>query len=410
MKTIFNGENKYTLIYLFKLIFRTNHSRSKKRLINLISYYHSNNFNITFSTAGRCSLFKILESINLKKNYKVGLQAFTCSVVPKAIIDAGGSPIFIDLEKDTLSMDLKLLEEKIQELDIIILQYTFGITPKYIKEITALCTKKSKILILDKAHCIPEELGKEIYDIESSAFGIFYSTDHTKSINTVRGGIGLSKNQLEPSSKLLPNRSIVFPFLYESICYQESLYVFAQISSIIMRIFSINYMPADNCDITQLSKEAFPSIWHTLVLDQLKNGKKRSLSIHDFSLKIKDLIIGWDECSYILPKENFTTPLRIPLIFKNKELKKEFIKGLKEENIRISDWFGGVLTCSKTEYHYFNYKFGKCPIAENMSERVVGIPCNKRFRDINCLTKIYKVIKKIKYNHQIVLPPSMTKL
>ena len=40
-------------------------------------------------------------------------------------------------------MDLREIKKKIKEIDVVVLQYTFGITPKYLSEIAYLC-KNSK--------------------------------------------------------------------------------------------------------------------------------------------------------------------------------------------------------------------------------------------------------------------------
>ena len=195
MKTIFNGENNHSILKIIKLLYFENHEKNKSILDKKLSNYYSRKFTVNFFTTGRCSLYKLLNSLNLGKNYKVAIQAFTCSVVPKAVIDAGGMPEYVDIEINTLSMEFKELEKKVNQFEVVILQYTFGITPKYLRDITNLCNKHSKILILDKAHCMPEIINQEIKLLESLAYGIFYSTDHTKAINVVRGGICFSKKE-----------------------------------------------------------------------------------------------------------------------------------------------------------------------------------------------------------------------
>ena len=71
MKTIFNGENNYNLIEIFRLLYYKNHKKSRKITIEKILNYHSNEFKISFFTAGRCALYKILSSLNYNKTFKV---------------------------------------------------------------------------------------------------------------------------------------------------------------------------------------------------------------------------------------------------------------------------------------------------------------------------------------------------
>ena len=395
MKTIFNGENNYDLFYLLKLLYGKDHSKSKDLLKKTLHIYHSEDFKISFFSAGRCALFKLLVSLNYKQTFNVGLQAFTCSVVPKAIMDAGGTPVYLDLEIETLSIDYKKLEKIINKLDVVILQYTFGFTPKYLKAIVNLCKKNSKTIILDKAHCMPEVPNNEIYDLESSAYGIFYSTDHTKAINAVRGGICLSKKELYLSSDNPKEVKINIPFIFESIFYRERLYFFARVISFLMRILSISYMPKDNSDIAELSNYICNPSWYSLVLDQIFKADERSLSIKNLSRTIEDFINNNQNAISLKSINSVSTPLRVPILFKSKKRKEQFIKALIKENIKLSDWFGGVLTCRKDEYKKYNYSLGDCPLAEEISQRVIGIPCNKRFRDKRFTSKLNKVLKKL---------------
>tara|TARA_B100001989_G_scaffold3713_1_gene2498 strand:- start:45889 stop:47076 length:1188 start_codon:yes stop_codon:yes gene_type:complete len=395
VKTIFNGENNHNLLEIFRLLYFKNHKKSKETINSKILNYHSNEFKISFFTAGRCALYKILSSLNYNKTFKVAIQAFTCSVIPKAILDAGGLPIYVDIEIDSLSMDLKEIKKKIKEIDVVVLQYTFGITPKYLSNIAYLCKKNSKIFILDKAHCMPEKVSEEVKFLESHAYGIFYSTDHTKALNAVRGGICLTKKNLIPSHLISKKIDPRIPFLYESIFYKESLYIFARIFSSLMKIFAISYMPKDDSDTRILSNEIFVSSWYTLVLEQLNNSEIRNYEVTKFSDKLRKLIKKNKSCISLIKNSSATSLLRFPILFNSKKDKLKFLNSLSENQIKISDWFGGVLTCSKKDYKNYYYKFGDCPVAENIAYRVLGIPCNRRFRDKTFLKKLTKVLKTI---------------
>ena len=68
MKTIFNGENDYNLFYIIDLLYRKNHKKSKAFLKRRLYDYHSEEFKISFFSAGRCALFKLLVSLNFINN------------------------------------------------------------------------------------------------------------------------------------------------------------------------------------------------------------------------------------------------------------------------------------------------------------------------------------------------------
>ncbi|MDP2932525.1 MAG: aminotransferase class I/II-fold pyridoxal phosphate-dependent enzyme, partial [bacterium] len=63
--------------------------------------------------SGRGALHAILSSIGLKAGDEVLLQAYTCVSVPGAALAAGGKPVYVDIEPNTLNMSSEDLERKI---------------------------------------------------------------------------------------------------------------------------------------------------------------------------------------------------------------------------------------------------------------------------------------------------------
>ena len=80
-------------------------------------------FSVSFGS-GRMALFSILKSMKVKKGDEIILPAFTCSVVPNAIIYAGAKPIYVDISLKDFNLDTNLIEKKLQKK---LLQYTRSI-------------------------------------------------------------------------------------------------------------------------------------------------------------------------------------------------------------------------------------------------------------------------------------------
>ena len=73
------------------------------------------------------ALYSILQTMNIKKGDQIILPAFTCTVVPNAIIYAGARPIYVDIDPKNFNINVKLLEKKITNKTIAIyVQHTFG--------------------------------------------------------------------------------------------------------------------------------------------------------------------------------------------------------------------------------------------------------------------------------------------
>ena len=102
---------------------------------------------IYFTNYARASLYLLLKSIS-SKQLIVGVQAFTCHSVFKAIKKYGHKSIFIDLDNN-FKLDIKDLKKKINKIDVLIITHTFGY-PENINEIKKI--SKDIIIIEDCSH------------------------------------------------------------------------------------------------------------------------------------------------------------------------------------------------------------------------------------------------------------------
>ena len=101
---------------------------------------------------GRVALYAILKSLDLKKGDEVIIPAFTCVVVPNAIIYAGLKPVYVDISPATYNMDVNLIEKKItSRTKVIICQNTFGLSSD-LESIILLAKKYNLFTIEDCTH------------------------------------------------------------------------------------------------------------------------------------------------------------------------------------------------------------------------------------------------------------------
>ncbi|MBI1812266.1 aminotransferase class I/II-fold pyridoxal phosphate-dependent enzyme [Candidatus Peregrinibacteria bacterium] len=143
-----------------------------------------------FST-GREALFAFLRSIPANPGDEVIVQGYTCVVVPNAIHGAGLTPIYCDIERDTLNLDCDALEMLITpKTRAIICQHTFGI-PADAKRLREICDRTGILLIEDCAHVIPDEAGpKEIGEFGDA---LLLSFGRDKAISGITGGAIVSR-------------------------------------------------------------------------------------------------------------------------------------------------------------------------------------------------------------------------
>ena len=86
---------------------------SEKYKKEIAAILESNSNNIFLYWKGRVALYAFLKSLGLQKDDEVIIPAFTCVVVPNAIIYAGLKPVYVDISTKTFNMDISVVEKSI---------------------------------------------------------------------------------------------------------------------------------------------------------------------------------------------------------------------------------------------------------------------------------------------------------
>jgi len=78
---------------------------------------------------GRVALYALLQACGVKAGDEVILQAYTCVVVPNAVIYLGAKPIYVDVDASSYNMGVEQLKAKITDkTKVIICQNTYGLS------------------------------------------------------------------------------------------------------------------------------------------------------------------------------------------------------------------------------------------------------------------------------------------
>ncbi|MCP4219539.1 MAG: hypothetical protein GY765_33195 [bacterium] len=184
---------------------------------------------IYFSNLARTGLRLLLTSLNLKENARVGVQAYTCHTVLQSIAKAGCTPCFIDLGDD-YNIDHDDLKKKISQLDVLVVNHTFGIPADMdkLKQIAA-----NIPIIEDCAHSLfATYKGKQTGTIGDAAV---FSFGHAKYPSIGKGGFTVINNEkldaafkenlekLEPNGTVAEIKNIVINFIW-AFAYTKFLY------------------------------------------------------------------------------------------------------------------------------------------------------------------------------------------
>jgi hypothetical protein len=137
--------------------------------------------------SGRMGLYEILRALEIGQGDEVILPGYTCIVMPTAIQRAGARPIYVDIDEDTLNLNVAAVEAAITpRTRAILAQHTFGI-PCDLEALQRIADRHSIRLIEDAAHA----LGAKYKGIYCGNFGsaAVFSTEQSKMLSTDRGGL-----------------------------------------------------------------------------------------------------------------------------------------------------------------------------------------------------------------------------
>ncbi len=194
-----------------------------KKLEEKFSEFVNCKYGIT-TTSGTTALHLACAAIGLKKDDQVLVSSSTNMACPFAIDYCGAIPIPIDIEKDTWQMDVKKIEEKINDkTKAIMVVHLFG-HPVDMDPVLTLAKKYNLKIIEDcaESHGV-EYKGKKVGSIgDIGAFSFFAN----KTITCGEGGMVVTNSpQIAEKAKSLKNLSYgkINKFMHEDIGFNYRL-------------------------------------------------------------------------------------------------------------------------------------------------------------------------------------------
>jgi len=158
------------------------------------------NRNFIMYYKGRIALYAFLDAMGIGKGDQVLMPAYTCVVVPNAVLYKGAQPVYVDIELDSFSVNPKLVEAALTpSVKAVLCQNTYGLSA-HVDEIVALCKERGIWSIEDCTHGFGGTYkGKPNGSYCDAAF---YSSQWNKPFSTGIGGYALVNNaSLAPKVK-----------------------------------------------------------------------------------------------------------------------------------------------------------------------------------------------------------------
>jgi dTDP-4-amino-4,6-dideoxygalactose transaminase len=346
---------------------------------NLNERFHGSSF---LFSSGRESLLALFRSMNLKPGEEIVVQGYTCMVIPNAIHSAGGTPVYVDIDRDTLNLDCDEVEHRITpRTRAIICQHTFGI-PADITRLRSICDARHILLIEDCAHIIPDTKGPTIGNLGDA---VLLSFGRDKAISGISGGALIARRDEltaklraeEQNAEPVPIIKIVQWLNYPQAYFLARPFMGMKIGFAFLKV--LRMMRLLSPVLTDEEKEgtmspvlhAMPNVCAALALAELNdlpriNNHRRMLTAQ--------YLEAMKQASIEYPKSITTEmPLqKFPIFVKNAA---SIRSQLKKKNIHLDDgWTGCVVCPASSNIASAGYVPGSDPDAENASTMILSLP------------------------------------
>ena len=140
------------------------------------------------------AFYAALKAFGIGAGDEVLLTGFTCAVMSNAVWRTGATPRYADINEATLGTDPADVLRKINaRTRMIVVQHTFGL-PCQIEALAALARERNIPLVEDCALTLGSKRNGQMIGLHGDA--AIFSTDHSKPMNTLIGGLFVTRNQV----------------------------------------------------------------------------------------------------------------------------------------------------------------------------------------------------------------------
>ena len=360
----------------------------EKKFREYLNIKHAFAFN-----SGRSAFTAILNALEMDAfaeatvGKEILLQAFTCNATVNPIIKTGLKPVFVDIDKETLNIDIFDLEKKISDQSkIVLVQHTFGM-PANMDRVMGICQKHNLILIEDCAH----SLGATYNEKKLGTFGTaaFFSFGRDKVISSVFGGmattndedlarkIGEYRDKLAKPSCFWTFQQLLHPILnnllviplYGFFGTGKWFLIFLQKIGLLSKAVKNEEKQgkmSDNSAKKMPNKLALLALNQFNKLEKVLKNQKEIASFYQENLKNPDFILPNQD-----PKRIY---MRYSLLLKDKDTDKILKKARKQKIFLDDGWRKTVIVPPDTNQEKMGYRAGDCPVAEKVAENILNLP------------------------------------
>jgi dTDP-4-amino-4,6-dideoxygalactose transaminase len=364
---------------------------------------------ITYASA-RMGFYDLMRILGIGDGDEVILPGATCAVMANAILRVGATPVYSDIDPDTLGSKLESIELCVTpQTKMIVAQHSFGI-PCNIQPIVKFANKKGIFLLEDCALAI----GSKAAGVTVGNFGdaALFSTDHSKPINTIIGGLLYTRN-IELALRLRESQSS-YPELPKTM--QQALWR----RFLLEREYCLpkRYGRLGLIDLATTIGRKLLSVSGPFLLD---DSSAKPSSTYPYPAKLPTFLAAlglieierWPRVAVermallnrlIEEVCNSRTSIYLPTAYSDKSLQIVPLRfvwfqedgAIVRESIRhfvhVSwTWFMQPVIATSEPLENLGYCSGSCPVSEHIGSRMVNLPCNISLDDAKELISNFRL-------------------
>jgi dTDP-4-amino-4,6-dideoxygalactose transaminase len=367
----------------------------------IAEYLHIDAEQVSLYWKGRVALYTVLKAMGIGPGDEVVLPAFTCVVVPNAILYLGATPIYVDINPTVLCCGAEQIEQVLTpKTKVILIQNMLGLSFD-VEEIVSLAKARGIYTIEDCTHGFGGKHQGVFNGLRSDAS--FFSSQWNKPFSTGIGGMLIVNNRdlLQPVNQL--NSHLIKPstkdqfilfiliwartYLLKGFTYWTFIRMYRWLSK---KGVVVGSSSASELEGIHMPKDYFKGMSTV----QCRTGIKALSTLNQVISQRK--ISGVSVNEWLASQGKTTVPaehvahhafLKYPILVKDRAL---FLQHAEKEKIPLGDWFISPLHPVLDSLEPWGLEVSNFPNAVYISKHIVNLPLDIPVHRLINFLELYK--------------------
>ncbi len=334
---------------------------------------------------GRVALYALLKAMAVGEGDEIILPAYTCVVVPNAIIYQGAKPVYVDIRESTYNIDIDKVESAITEkTKVIICQNTYGLSSD-LERLNEIAQRHELFTIEDCTHGFGGAYnGTPNGQLCDAAF---FSTQWNKPFSSGVGGFAITKSEQiavklsqaeadlqEPTFKDEMNLKVLYfvrRYLINDMTYWPLVKFYRILSKHNLVLGS-----SSGKEITSIEKpdgffkgfssaQAREGLRNLCVLPEVMELRRRNARLYTEILKKNRKCYVHED---LHDNHGF---LKYPILIKDREM---FLELAEKVRVELGDWFLSPLHPVTRNLSPWQFDADAYPVAGFVAKHMVNLP------------------------------------